>query len=86
MTSSVLSGNGVIWSILAQVYPQIQMVILHGEGDDTPVSILVFSPIVGMMIQSDKYVSGGLKPPTRLKMDITAVVNGIDFASIRIDR
>ena len=31
MTSSVLSGNGVIWSILAQVYPQIQMVILHGK-------------------------------------------------------
>ena len=26
----------------------------------------LFSPIVGMMIQSDSYVSGGLKPPTRL--------------------
>ena len=42
MTSSVLSGNGVIWSILAQAYPQIQMVILHGEGDDTPACIYIY--------------------------------------------
>ena len=27
---------------------------------------VLFSPIVGMMIQSDQYFSGGLKPPTSM--------------------